>query len=137
MARPGMPCGGLLGPGSDAILERALPEDVVILDVAALPGHVGPQLVVAATTTPHRVALGAAGADPPAAPARRPPPLSWGIGRLELVADWQGDGRPSLLVPVLDGAWLVAAGGARRLRMPVHASYRTQHPFLPASYRSG
>ena len=32
-----MPCGSALEPGSDAILERALPEDVVILDVAQHP----------------------------------------------------------------------------------------------------
>ncbi|MCA9505637.1 MAG: VCBS repeat-containing protein [Spirochaetaceae bacterium] len=132
-----MPCGSALEPGSDAILERALPEDVVILDVAALPGRVGPQLVVATATGLRIESLSG-----PPAPIRLPPPPGgfplpphpWGIGRLELVADWQGDGRPSLLVPVLDGAWLVdwPAGGARRLRMPVHASYRTQHPFLPA-----
>ena len=132
-----MPCGSALRPDDPSIVERLLPDDAVVVDVASLPGRNGPQLVIASAAGLRIQSLGerdAAIAVP--IPGGLPlPPRPWEIGRLELVDDWNDNGRPSVLVPALDGAWLVELPSAdvRRIPLPVYASYRTWNPFLPVT----
>lgn len=130
-----MPCGSALSPGAPRIVERRLAPETVVVDVARIPGRPGPQLVeldgdglrissLEGRPAPRRLAV----------PGGLPlPPRPWEIGRLQVVDDWQGDGRPMALVPALRGGWLVdlESGAAREIRMPVHADYRTWSPALP------
>jgi hypothetical protein len=132
-----MPCGAGLRPGDAMIVERTLPADTVIVDVARLPGRVGPQaLIVSASGIRIESLLGDPSPRQIDVPGGLPlPPRPWQIGRVEIAADWNGTGRPSALVPSLRGGWLVdlETGEARELEMPIYASYMTHMPALPAT----
>lgn len=130
-----MPCGSALLPGAPAIVVRRLSEAAVAVDVAQIPGRAGPQLL---SISAAGLRIEALTGDP--APLDLPipgglplPPRPWEIARLPLVEDWNDDGQPAALVPALTGAWLVAlpGGAARRIEMPVYASYQSYMPFLP------
>ena len=132
-----MPCGSALEPGDPRILERLLPDAAVLVDVAMIPNRSGPQLLTVSAAGIRVEAL-----QGPELPLDFPipgglplPPRPWEIGRVEIVDDWNGNGRLSALVPALGGAWLVdlASGDAREIEMPIYASYRTYMPFLPAT----
>lgn len=130
-----MPCGSAFAPDAPEIVVRRLSEAAVGIDVARIPGRAGPQLVSVSAAGLHIEAL--AGALQPLAlpvPGGLPlPPRPWEIERLPLVDDWNDDGRVAALVPALTGAWLVAlpGGAARRIEMPMYASYESHMPFLP------
>jgi hypothetical protein len=132
-----MPCGSALNPGDARILERPLPDAAVVVDIAAIPGRIGPQLLTVSAAGIHVEAL--QGPEPALdfpIPGGLPlPPRPWEIGRVEIVADWNDDGRPIALVPALGGAWMVdlSSGAARKIEMPIYASYRTYMPFLPGT----
>ena len=132
-----MPCGAALVPGDARILERALPPETVVVDVARLPGRIGPQLVLVSAEGLRIEALG--GPDPPRVipiPGGLPlPHRPWEISRIPIVLDWNDDGGTTALVPSLRGGWLVdlASGRARALEFPVYAEYRTYMPHLPAT----
>ncbi len=134
-----MPCGASLDPGSPAIVERVLSEDTIIVDVARVPGRHGPQLLSVSADGIHIESL--TGDEPPRdlpIPGGLPlPARPWEIGRLELVADWNDDGRPRALVPSARGARLVdlVSGASREIAMPIYASYETYMPHLPATVR--
>lgn len=132
-----MPCGSALEPGDPRILERPLPDATVLVDVATIPGRSGPQLLTVSAAGIRVEAL--QGSESPLdfpIPGGLPlPPRPWEIGRVEIVADWNGNGHLSALVPSLRGAWLVdlTSGAARQIEMPIYASYATYMPFLPAT----
>lgn len=130
-----MPCGSALETGSSQILERVLPEATVLVDIAAIPGRSGAQLLTVSAAGIRVDALyGPESSLDLTVPGGLPlPPRPWEIGRVEIVADWNSNGRPSALVPSLRGAWLVElpSGDARQIEMPIYASYRTHLPFFP------
>jgi hypothetical protein len=132
-----MPCGSALEPGDPRIVERRLPDSAVIVDVANLPGRTGPQLLIVSATGILVEAL--KGSQPPvnySIGGGLPLPMRpWEIGRIEIVDDWNDNGRVTALVPGLSGGWLVdfATGASREIKMPIYASYRTHMPFLPAT----
>ena len=132
-----MPCGSALEPGDPRILERPLPDATVLVDVSMIPGRIGPQLLTVSAAGIRIEAL--QGSEPPrdlTIPGGLPlPPRPWEIGRVEIVEDWNDNGRPTALVPALRGAWLVdlTSGDAREIEMPIYASYMTYMPFLPAT----
>lgn len=130
-----MPCGSGLLPGDPRIVHRRLDPEAALVDVARWPGRAGPQLIQASR---HGLTVESL----EGAPARRALPIAgglplpwrpWEVSRIAIVDDWQDLGPPSALVPALDGAWLVdlESGAARRLPMPVHATYRSYMPHLP------
>lgn len=130
-----LPCGSALVPGDPRIRIRPIDDAAVIVDVAAVPGRSGPQLLSVSAAGIRIEAL-----DGPANPVERTipgglplPPRPWEIARLPLVEAWNDDGKPLALVPALTGAWLVdlASGEARRLELPIYADYQTFMPFLP------
>ena len=132
-----MPCGSALKPGDHRILERQLPYATVLVDVARIPNRSGPQLLTVSAAGIRVESL-----QGPESPLDFPipgglplPPRPWEIGRVEIVDDWNDNGRLSALVPALGGAWLVdlTSGVAREIEMPIYASYRTYMPFLPAT----
>ncbi len=132
-----MPCGSALQPGDPRIVQRELGPEVVLVDVARLPGREGPQLLEVSAAGIRARGLGADDRQPaltwkaprglPLAPRPRRP------SRVPIVDDWHANGRPVALVPALEGGWLVdlARGEARALPMPVFAEYMTWEPFLP------
>jgi len=132
-----MPCGSAFDPKDPRILEVRLPDATVLVDIAAIPGRKGPQLLLVSAAGIRIEAL--TGSEPPldlSVPGGLPlPPRPWEIGRVEVVDDWNGNGRLAALVPALRGAWLIdlASGDAREIEMPIYASYRTYMPFLPAT----
>ena len=140
-----MPCGAALVPGDPRIVERVLPEDTALIDVARLPGRDGPQLIRATASgltiesiegkeTSWSIPI------PGGLPlADRP----WDITRVSIIDDWQDLGPPSALVPGLRGAWLIelapppvsdadaampqaSLAPPRLLPMPVYAAYKTK-----------
>ncbi len=130
-----MPCGSALAPGAARIVVRPIPDAAVLVDVARMPGRAGPQLLSVSAS-----GLRIEGLEGDPLPLDLPipgglplPPRPWEIGRMPLVDDWNDDGRIAALVPALTGAWLVAlpGGAARRIEMPVYASYLSFMPFLP------
>lgn len=132
-----MPCGSALDSEDPRILERTLPDSTVLVDIAAIPGRSGPQLVTVSAAGIRIEAL-----DESESPLDFPipgglplPPRPWEIGRVKIVDDWNSNGRLSALVPALGGAWLVdlASGATRQIEMPIYSSYRTYMPFLPAT----
>ena len=133
-----MPCGSALRPGDPAIRELEMAADVVLVDVARVPGRVGPQLLRVSAAGIRVESLEEPSRVPPldfGVPGGLPlPPRPRELGRVEIVADWHSQGRPVALVPALTGGWLVdlESGEARRLPMPMFADYRTRQPFLPA-----
>jgi hypothetical protein len=138
-----MPCGSATRPGDPRIVARELAPDVVLVDVARLPGRSGPQLLSVSAEGLGVESLAAspgdASSDPRLAwpiPGGLPlPPRPRGISRVQLADDWHSTGRPTALVPSLDGAWLVdlANGRPTRLPMPVYADYLTWEPYLPVT----
>ena len=130
-----MPCGSALVPGDARILERPLPDGAVIVDVALVPDRSGPQLLIVTAAGIRVESLD--GHQPPLdlpIPGGLPlPPRPWEISRIQIVDDWNDNGRPSALVPALRGAWLLdlGSGVAREIEMPMYASYETYKPFLP------
>jgi len=132
-----MPCGSALDPDDPRILERALSDEAVLVDVATIPGRNGPQLVTISASGIRIEALNGPGlpVDFPIPGGLPLPPRPWEIGRVEIVGDWHSNGRLAALVPALEGAWLVdlATGVAQKIEMPIYASYRTYMPFLPAT----
>jgi hypothetical protein len=132
-----MPCGSALQPGDLRIREYSLPDATVLVDVAAIPGRTGPQLLIVTAAGIRIEALN--GNQPPRdlpIPGGLPlPPRPWEIGRVQIVDDWNADGRPVALVPALRGGWLLdlESGAAREIQMPIYASYQTYMPFLPAT----
>ena len=58
-----MPCGSALSPDDARVLERALPPETAVIDVAAVPGRDGPQLLLVSGQGLRIEALG--GPDPP------------------------------------------------------------------------
>ena len=130
-----MPCGSALIPGDPRIVERAVPDDVAVVDVASVRGRTGPQLVMASVDGLRIEAL--ASDDPPRvipvpggiAVAPRP----WELTRLPMVDDWHDLGPPSALVPALRGGWLIdlTTGAVRAIELPVTAIYQTWMPHLP------
>ncbi|MEZ4281350.1 MAG: VCBS repeat-containing protein [Myxococcota bacterium] len=130
-----LPCGSALVPGAPRIVVRRLPDAAVLVDVARIPGRAGPQLL---SVSAAGIRIESLEGDPlpldlPIPGGLPLPPRPWEIGRMALVDDWNDDGRIAALVPALTGAWLVAlpAGTARRIEMPVYASYQSYMPFLP------
>ncbi len=130
-----LPCGSALSPGDSRIRVRPIADAAVIVDVASIPGRTGPQLLSVSAAGLRIESL-----DGPPSPLDRPipgglplPPRPWEIGRLPLVEAWNDDGKPMALVPSLTGAWLVdlASGDARRIEMPIYASYESFMPYLP------
>ena len=130
-----LPCGSALVPGDPRIRVRPIDDATVIVDVASIPGRTGPQLLSVSAAGIRIESL-----DGPPNPVDRPipgglplPPRPWEIGRLPLVEAWNDDGKPMALVPALTGAWLVdlASGDARRIELPIYASYESFMPFLP------
>lgn len=132
-----MPCGSALIPGDPRIIERSLPRETVVIDVARIPDRDGPQLILVNADGIRIEALG--GVDPPVQieiPGGLPLPYRpWEISRLPIVDDWNDLGTPVALLPALRGAWLVDlhSGAARTLELPVYSQYRTYLPFLPAT----
>ena len=130
-----MPCGSALMPGDPSHVVRRLSDSAVAVDVARVPGRSGPQLLSVSAAGLRIESL--AGAPQPVdlpIPGGLPfPPRPWEIGRLPLVDSWNDDGKAAALVPALTGAWLVElpGGAARRIEMPVYASYQSFMPFLP------
>ena len=130
-----MPCGSALMPGDPSHVVRRLSDSAVAVDVARVPGRSGPQLLSVSAAGLRIESL--AGAPQPVdlpIPGGLPfPPRPWEIGRLPLVDSWNDDGKAAALVPALTGAWLVQlpGGAARRIEMPVYASYQSFMPFLP------
>jgi hypothetical protein len=131
-----MPCGASLVPGDPRIIERPLLDEAVIVDIATIPGRSGPQLLTVSAAGIRVEAL--QGTESPIdfpVPGGLPlPPRPWEIGRVEIVGDWNGNGSLSALVPALGGGWLIdlTSGAARKIEMPIYASYMTHMPFLPA-----
>lgn len=132
-----MPCGAALEPGSPEIIERRIDDAAVVVDVANVPGRMGPQLLsLSARGLRVENLKGAATPRDFAIPGGLPlPPRPWEISRLEIVDEWDALGRGSALVPSQDGAWQIdlESGATKRLTMPVYASYRTYMPHLPAT----
>ncbi len=132
-----MPCGAALRPGSPEIIEHRIADAAVVIDVAAVPGRKGPQLLsLSAEGLRLENLQGPAAPRDFAVPGGLPlPPRPWEISRIEIVADWDSLGRASALVPSQDGAWQInlESGATKRLPMPVYASYRTFMPYLPAA----
>ena len=132
-----MPCGSALIPDDPRIVERALPDETVVVDVARMPGRSGPQLFLVSANGIRIEALDSA--DPPREieiPGGLPLPYRpWEISRIPIVEDWDDLGLPTALVPALRGAWLVdlQSGAARTIELPVYAEYRTYMPHLPAT----
>lgn len=130
-----MPCGSALSPGDPRHVVRRLPDSAVVVDVARVPGRKGAQLLSVSAAGLHIETL--SGIPEPidlAIPGGLPlPPRPWEIGRIPLVDSWNDDGQVAALVPALTGAWLVdlPGGAARRIEMPVYASYESFMPFLP------
>jgi len=132
-----MPCGSALQPGDPRILERDLPPSTVLVDIAAIPGRKGPQLLMVSAAGIRVESLrGPDEAIEFPVPGGLPlPPRPWEIGRVKIVDDWDSNGEVSALVPALGGAWLIdlSSGETREIQMPIYASYRTYMPFLPAT----
>ncbi len=132
-----MPCGSALIPGDPRILERTLPDDTVVVDVARMPGRSGPQVFLVSAAGIRIESLG--GSDPAREieiPGGLPLPFRpWEISRIPIVEDWNDLGPPTALVPALHGAWLIdlQTGEARTLELPVYAQYRTYVPHLPST----
>lgn len=132
-----MPCGSALVPGDPRILERPIADAAVLVDISTIPGRSGPQLLTVSAAGIRIEAL--QGSEVPvdfSIPGGLPlPPRPWEIGRVQIVDDWNGNGHPSALVPALTGAWLVdlETGDARKIEMPIYASYMTYMPFLPVT----
>ena len=142
-----MPCGAAVVPDDPRIIERSLPPETALVDVATIPGRTGPQLVMVSASGLLIESLGSD--DPPltiAIPGGVPvPERPWDVSRIRIVDDWNDLGRPSALVPALRGAWLVELDTApgttpsttsldtrlRLLPMPVYAAYKTEMPHLP------
>ncbi|HIF93949.1 MAG TPA: VCBS repeat-containing protein [Myxococcales bacterium] len=133
-----MPCGSALDPEDPRIVKRRLSDATVLVDVALVPGRQGPQLLTISAAGLEIESLGSTG-EPIrelAIPGGLPlPPRPWEIGRLPIVDDWNDDTRPTALIPALSGAWLLdlETGEARKIEMPIYASYITYSPFLPAT----
>jgi len=134
-----MPCGSALRPGDPRIRVHPIPAAAVLVDVARLPGRIGPQILSVSAAGLRIEALeGPASAVEIPIPGGLPlPPRPWEIGRLPLVEAWNDDGRPAALVPTATGAWLVELAGEperpapRRIELPVYASYESFMPDLP------
>jgi len=139
-----MPCGSALVPGDPRIVERVLPPETALIDVALLPGRTGPQLIRATAAGLTIESLGHAPQKTPRSipiPGGLPlPDRPWDISRISIVDDWQDLGPPMALVPGLRGAWLVALAEPaepaeiappRLLPMPVYAAFKTKMPDLP------
>ena len=140
-----MPCGSALVPGDPRIIERELPPETALIDIARLPGRKGPQLIRATAAGLTIESLDRGTSEPPRSipiPGGLPlPDRPWDISRISIVDDWQDLGPPTALVPGLRGAWLVdlaaspesltAVVAPRLLPMPVYASYKTEMPHLP------
>ncbi|MCP4905449.1 MAG: VCBS repeat-containing protein [bacterium] len=132
-----MPCGSALTPGDPRIIERTLPDETVVVDVAGMPGRSGPQLFLVSAAGIRIEALG--GSDPPKRieiPGGLPLPYRpWEISRIPVVDDWDDLGPPTALVPALRGAWLVdlQSDSLRTVDLPVYAQYRTYMPEIPST----
>ena len=135
-----MPCGSALRPGDAAIVQREIERDVVLVDVARVPGREGPQLISVSRHGLVLESLGSAATAPGAArktlrvPGGLPlPNRARGLSRVKIVEDWHGNGIPVALVPALTGGFLVdlSSGSARELPMPIFADYLTFEPFVP------
>ena len=104
-----MPCGAALTPGDLSIVERALPDETVVVDIARMPGRSGPQLFLVSASGIRIESLD--GTDPSREieiPGGLPRPYRpWEISRIPLVDAWTDLGPPVALVPALRGAWLV------------------------------
>jgi hypothetical protein len=118
----------------------ALPHSVVALDVAELGGAPGPEILLLEAAQ-LRV-LDARGKLERAIPLEPPlplPPRTRELSRVELAADWSGQGRVEALLPEVGGFRLVApdgSGGSRSLALPITAIYGEPPPGPPlrASY---
>jgi len=135
-----MPCGSAMQPGTKAIVQRSMASDVVLVDVAEVPGRSGTQLLGISASGIRIEPLTGSTVDQPVVewpvPGGLPlPPRPRNLSRVEVVADWHANGRPTALVPALDGARLVDLenGQTRSLPLPVFADYRTWEPFIPAT----
>jgi hypothetical protein len=130
-----MPCGSALVPDDPRIIERRIPAETAVVDVARIPGRDGVQLVLASAEGIRIEALENDEADRfikvpggLALPAR-----PWELSRIPMIDDWEDLGPPSALVPSAQGAWLIdlESGAARSLPLPVFAAYKTWMPSLP------
>jgi len=144
-----MPCGAATRPDAVGRVGRMLPPEIVGIDVARIPGRVGPQLVslssrglsldaleapsseAASDETPSETRTRLHWPLPEALPL---PPRPRRLTRLPMIDDWESTGRPTALVPSLGGAYLLdlQSGRARSLAMPLYADYETWDPTLPA-----
>lgn len=130
-----MPCGSSLVPDDPRIIERRIPTETSVVDVARITGREGVQLVLASAEGIRIEALENDEADRfikvpggLALPAR-----PWELSRIPMIDDWEDLGHSSALVPSAQGAWLIdlESGAARSLPLPVFAAYKTWMPSLP------
>lgn len=130
-----MPCGSALIPGDPRIIVREISAAAVAVDVSPVPGRPGPQLV---SVSAAGLRIESLTGDPQPTDLPIPgglplPPRPWEIERLPLIDAWNDDGKLAALVPALTGAWLVElpGGAARRIELPIYASYESYMPFVP------
>lgn len=112
---------------------------VVGVDADELGLAPGPELV---TLSAHELRVysvrGDALARWPLDPPLPLPPRTWELSHVDLVRDWDSDGRPETLAPTAEGARLlplVAGDTAQELSLPVIADYGT--PTLENYFRPG
>jgi hypothetical protein len=65
------------------------------------------------------------------------PPRARGLSRMNVAGNWNGDGRPTAVLPSLDGGVMVDLldGSSRLIELPLIAQYRTFDPDLPGRVR--
>ena len=116
-----------------------VPREVVAVDAAELGLAPGPELVWLSARELRVVSLlGETLALQQLDPKLPLPPRSWELARVELVDDWDSDGRLEALAPSAEGARilpLVAGDGIQELNLPLIADYGS--PTLENYFRPG
>jgi len=116
-----------------------LPAAVVAVDAAELGRAPGPELVALSARELRVYSLaGETLARWPLDPPLPLPPRTWELSRVDLVRDWDADGRPEALAPSAEGARilpLAEGDAAQDLSLPVIADYGT--PTLENYFRPG
>lgn len=125
-------------PGAPATPTRTLPlpADVVAVDAADVDPAPGDEIVLVSAGSLRIVNV--SGAAPERVIALAPPlplpPRTRDLSLLGTIADWNGNGAPSILLPTAAGARLVdlRGGATRDLALPVEAEYLTLDPTTAA-----